>query len=165
MTHPIEMPDQLPLLRAGMHLDPADGACFMEYASLLAGEPWSDRPRCTNPVLAALARLVIGATSDHGRAQRTELVPAVIGVRSDEVETAPAVAYAALCVAAQHAGGGRSVSRHKRRARRRLVRFASHPGPPAAIVQLADRLYRRGPAMHALIAAVGAPMPATGRTG
>lgn len=150
------MPNLLPQLRAGMHLDPADGACFMEYASVRAGAQWSDRPRCTHPVLAALARLVNDATSDHGRAQLTELAPAVIGVGSDDVETAPAVAYAALRVAPQHGGGGRSVSRHKRRARRRLVRLASHPGSPAAIVPLADRLYRRGPAMHALIAAVRA---------
>jgi hypothetical protein len=37
-------PDGLPVLGAGRHADPGQGACFMEFASVLAGEPFSDHP-------------------------------------------------------------------------------------------------------------------------
>ena len=47
----------------------------MELASLLAGEPWSDHPACTHPLLAAVARHVNDHTSDGGRQRLTELIP------------------------------------------------------------------------------------------
>ena len=34
---------------AGRHRNPRKGACFMEMASFLAGERWSDHPQCTHP--------------------------------------------------------------------------------------------------------------------
>ena len=52
----------------------------MELASYLAGERWSDRPACTHPLLAALARLVNDHTSDAARPALAPLVPAVIGL-------------------------------------------------------------------------------------
>jgi hypothetical protein len=51
----------------GAHLVPADGACLMEAVSQAAGEPWSDTPACTHPLLSHLARLVNDASSDQGR--------------------------------------------------------------------------------------------------
>ncbi|HET6510021.1 MAG TPA: hypothetical protein VFG42_24720 [Baekduia sp.] len=42
----------------GRHDDPAQGACVLELASLLAGERFSDRPRAVSPVIAALLRAV-----------------------------------------------------------------------------------------------------------
>ena len=62
------IPDGLPVLARGKHRSPRQGACFMEMASVLANEPWSDRPRCTHPLLSQLARLVNDHTSDAGRA-------------------------------------------------------------------------------------------------
>jgi hypothetical protein len=56
----------------------------MEMASYLAGEPWSDHPVCTHPLLGALARLVNDHTSDAGRRNLVELVPSVIGVTSTD---------------------------------------------------------------------------------
>lgn len=53
----------------------------MELASYLAGERWSDAPRCTDPMLAALARMVNDSTSDENRSQLAPLVPAVVGIR------------------------------------------------------------------------------------
>ena len=47
----------VPVLGRGKRSSPRRGACFMEFASYLAGERWSDRPRCTHPLLAQLARL------------------------------------------------------------------------------------------------------------
>src|SRR5262245_1242617 len=78
------VPDFVPELTPGKHRNPRKGACFMELASYLAGERWSDHPRCTHPLLACLARLVNDHTSDAGRGRLVELVPAVIGLTSDD---------------------------------------------------------------------------------
>jgi hypothetical protein len=70
----------LPVLAPGRHADPRDGACFMEMASLLAGEGWSDHPRCTHPVIGALARAVNDHCSEAGRRALAPHVPDVIGL-------------------------------------------------------------------------------------
>jgi hypothetical protein len=56
----------------------------MEFASYLAGEHWSDHPRCTHPLLAAVARLVNDNTSDEARQRLTVMIPSVIGLTSDD---------------------------------------------------------------------------------
>jgi hypothetical protein len=78
------VPDLVPQLSRGKHRSPRKGACFMELASYLAGERWSDRPSCTHPLLAALARLVNDHTTDAGRSALAPLVPSVIGLTSDD---------------------------------------------------------------------------------
>src|SRR4029077_9468441 len=60
----VRVPDLVPVLSRGKHRHPRQGACFMELASFVAGERWSDHPACTHPLLASLARLVNDATSD-----------------------------------------------------------------------------------------------------
>ncbi|MFI9837845.1 hypothetical protein ACIHFD_12470 [Nonomuraea sp. NPDC051941] len=75
----------MPVLSRGRHRNPKRGACFMELASYLAGERWSDHPACTHPLLAALARLVNDNTSDESRAQLVHLVPTIIGLTSDDL--------------------------------------------------------------------------------
>ena len=77
-------PTLVPMLTRGKHRSPRKGACFMEFASYLAGESWSDHPRCTHPLLAAVARLVNDNTSDDGRQRLTGLIPSVIGLQSDD---------------------------------------------------------------------------------
>jgi hypothetical protein len=57
----------------------------MELASFLAGEPWSDDPACTHPLLAALARDVNDYTSDAGRSRLAGLIPSVIGLTGDDL--------------------------------------------------------------------------------
>lgn len=74
----------LPMLGRGKHRNPRKGACFMELASYLAGERWSDHPRCTHPLLAGLARAVNDATSDAARPRLARLIPSVIGLASDD---------------------------------------------------------------------------------
>ena len=88
-------PDGLPILGAGSHRDPTDGACFMEFASVLAGEPFTDHPRCTPRLVAQLARFVNDAVDDRTRQQLLPLVPAVVGL-SEGPETTKAVAVAAV---------------------------------------------------------------------
>lgn len=78
-------PELLPVLSRGKHRNPRKGACFMELASFLAGERWSDHPRCTHPLLAALARDVNDSTSDAGRARLAPLIPSVIGLSGDDI--------------------------------------------------------------------------------
>jgi hypothetical protein len=43
-------------LAPGRHASPGDGACVVELASLLADEPFGDRPRCVDPVIGAFLR-------------------------------------------------------------------------------------------------------------
>lgn len=76
--------DFLPVLGRGKHRSPRRGACFMEMASVLAGERWSDHPACTHPLLAHLARLVNDFTSDAARQRLAPLVPSVIGLKSND---------------------------------------------------------------------------------
>ena len=80
----IRPPTLLPLLSAGKHRNPRKGACFMELASLLAGQKWSDHPGCTHPLLAAVARHVNDYTTDAGRQRLAVLIPSVIGLTGDD---------------------------------------------------------------------------------
>ncbi|WP_174776780.1 MULTISPECIES: hypothetical protein [Cryobacterium] len=80
---PDSMPDLMPVLSRGKHRNPRSGACFMEFASYLAGEAWSDHPACTHPLLASVARMVNDCTSDTARARLVPLIPPVIGLRGD----------------------------------------------------------------------------------
>ena len=80
-----QLPELLPMLSRGKHRSPRKGACFMEFASLLAGERWSDHPACTHPLLAALARHVNDYTSDAGRQRLADLIPSVIGLTGDDL--------------------------------------------------------------------------------
>lgn len=77
-----DLPDMLPVLSRGKHRNPRKGACFMELASFLAGERWSDHPACTHPLLAGLARHVNDLTSDAGRPRLAPLIPSIIGLNS-----------------------------------------------------------------------------------
>ena len=78
------MEEFLPVLSAGRHRNAKRGACFMEYASYLAGERWSDRPACTHPSLAALARLVNDLSSDESRSRLSVHISSVIGLNGDD---------------------------------------------------------------------------------
>ena len=78
---------------------PRRGACFMEFASYLAGERWSDHPACTDPVLAALARGVNDNLSDRRRDEIVHEIPRVIGLRGDDSVVGLVVALRAAIAA------------------------------------------------------------------
>nr|WP_236714650.1 hypothetical protein [Nonomuraea pusilla] len=84
--------DHMPVLSRGRHRNPKRGACFMELASYLAGERWSDHPACTHPLLAALARLVNDNTGDDNRSKLIGLVPSIIGLNSDDLRVDAVIA-------------------------------------------------------------------------
>ena len=68
----------------------------MELASVLAGAPWSDRPGCTHPVLAAAARSVNDLTTDAGLPRLVPLVPLVVG--TDDPDPGHATRLALFCL-------------------------------------------------------------------
>ena len=78
------LPDGIPVLSRGRHRSPRRGACFMELASVLAGERWSDHPSCTHPLLAEVARRVNDRVNDAERQELLLLVPSVVGRRGDD---------------------------------------------------------------------------------
>lgn len=49
---------------AGSH-DPNGTACIMEMAAYMAGEPWSDAPKCASPVIGAFCRSFWDASKDN----------------------------------------------------------------------------------------------------
>jgi hypothetical protein len=147
------MPDGVPELRAGTHLGPEDGACLMEYVSVLAGAPFSDRPKCTDPTLAELARLVNDASSDEGRARLADLAPALAASPRGRPPDAAAAVHAVLAVAYDATGGPAPLSRHLHRNGRRLRRVLG-TGVFAALARTCDVLYRRGPGRRRMTAAV-----------
>lgn len=55
----------------------------MEYVSILAGQRFSDRPRCTDPLLGWLARGVNDAVSAAARPRLGLLAPELINTRGD----------------------------------------------------------------------------------
>ena len=86
----------------------------MELASYLAGERWSDHPRCTHPLLAALARDVNDHVSDDARQRLAPLIPDVIGLNGDDPRVdawiSLAAARAALPIASAERQGVMAVS-------------------------------------------------------
>jgi hypothetical protein len=97
--HDVQPPDLFPILSAGKHTSPRTGACFMELASLLAGERWSDHPACTHPLLAAVARHVNDYTSDAGRQRLAELIPSVIGLTGQDLHIDAQIAMGSATMA------------------------------------------------------------------
>ncbi|GAA1808057.1 hypothetical protein [Agromyces neolithicus] len=149
MRDTIVHPDVMPILSPGRHRSPRRGACFMEFASYLAGERWSDHPACTQGTLALLARMVNDRTSDAGRARLTPLIPRVIGLTSDDplldVLLAVRAAHDALPVAAEERQRSQAVALHVA-----VVVLSEHRGVLAAEASESARAaLRAAPAANA----------------
>ncbi|MDJ0338782.1 hypothetical protein [Cryobacterium sp. PH31-O1] len=93
------LPDIMPVLSRGKHRTPKSGGCFMEFASYLAGESWSDHPACTHPVLASLARMVNDCSSDDSRSRLALLIPSVIGLTGSDKRIEVMIALRTSCEA------------------------------------------------------------------
>lgn len=70
-------------LRSGSHRSFDEGACLLEAASWVAGEPFSAYPECVCPVIAAFGRAWNDAlpADDRNRLLKP-LIPLIIGTRS-----------------------------------------------------------------------------------
>lgn len=75
----LQVPAGVPVLQRGRHRSPEQGGCFMEIASLLGGEQWSDHPRCTDRLLATIARGVNDRLGEETRQQLMPWIPQVVG--------------------------------------------------------------------------------------
>jgi hypothetical protein len=71
-------------LSRGKHASPAEGACVMELASMLAGEPFSDHPVSVCPVIGAFLRTYNDSVEDGRRQDLYAYASKVVGSRSSE---------------------------------------------------------------------------------
>jgi hypothetical protein len=69
-------------LSQGKHISPEDGACVMELASMLAGEPFSDHPRCACPVIGSFLRAYNDSVDDGRRQDLYAYAARMVGSRS-----------------------------------------------------------------------------------
>jgi uncharacterized protein YjiS (DUF1127 family) len=69
-------------LSKGKHISPDDGACVMELASMLAGEPFSDHPACACPVIGSFLRAYNDSLDDGRRQDLYAYASKVVGSRS-----------------------------------------------------------------------------------
>ena len=68
-------------LSPGRHRSPDDGACVMELASMLAGEPFTDRPQSVCPVIAAFLRSYNDGVDDERRRDLYRFASEAVGTR------------------------------------------------------------------------------------
>jgi hypothetical protein len=102
LTSVTSPPAGVPILDVGNHRGPDAGACVMEFVSVLAGEPWSDRPWCTQPLLAAVARCVNDSVSPAARGELSLLAPELAGAVRRGPVTNAAVIDAVVTAAARY---------------------------------------------------------------
>ena len=82
-------------LSKGKHIGPEDGACVMELASMLAGEPFTDHPASACPVIASFLRAYNDSVDTERRQSLYEYASRVVGSRaSARIQQARAVRLA-----------------------------------------------------------------------
>jgi hypothetical protein len=74
-------------LSRGRHDSPREGTCVAELVSMLAGERYSDHPRCACPALVAFLRGYNDGLDDVRRQELIALAPALVGTRATEART------------------------------------------------------------------------------
>jgi hypothetical protein len=71
-------------LSKGKHSSPDDGACVMELASMLAGEPFTDHPASVCPVIGSFLRSYNDSIDDSRRQTMYEYASKVVGSRGSQ---------------------------------------------------------------------------------
>ena len=69
-------------LSTGTHRSPDEGACVMELASMLAGEPFSDHPKSVCPVIGAFLRDYNDSVGEERRQDLYRCAASVVGTRA-----------------------------------------------------------------------------------
>jgi hypothetical protein len=122
----------LPRLEIGKHASPGQGACLMEYVSVLAGQRFTDRPTCTPAAVAVVARRVNDAVSDGARPRLARWAPELIGDGHPRVGLDDTVVLCCTAAGLAVVPDDRHLSAMQRRARRRLghpwLRWLRLPG-------------------------------------
>jgi hypothetical protein len=128
----------------GKHSSPAQGVCVMELASMLAEEPFSDRPACTDPVIGGLLRAYNDSVDRERRQDLYAVAALVVGTAGGaDLERA----RAAHCVAFAEAHRRPRRLWHRRR-RRRPLALAAHLGSDGPGVLAVRSLGRIDDARH-----------------
>ena len=71
------------VLNAGGHDSPENGHCLLEVVSMLSGEPFSDSPKCVDPVLSSFGiGWNDGMRSDEERAQLKQYIVRLVGTNN-----------------------------------------------------------------------------------
>jgi len=82
IVNPVDL-DTL-VLDDGGHTQNNDGKwCLLEVAAYMAGEPWSDQPRCVCPAIGAMGRGLNDRLPDDKRQLLKALLPEMLGTRDD----------------------------------------------------------------------------------
>ncbi|HSC03541.1 MAG TPA: hypothetical protein VLC49_09485 [Solirubrobacteraceae bacterium] len=71
-------------LSKGKHASPEDGACVMELASMLAGEPFTDHPASVCPVIGSFLRSYNDAIDERRRQSLYEYASRAVGSRGGQ---------------------------------------------------------------------------------
>ncbi|MDI2124996.1 hypothetical protein [Yinghuangia seranimata] len=163
LSHP-EAPAAASALSRGMHVHPQDGACLMEYVSLVAGVPFSDTPACTDRLVAMVAIL---ANDNVEGARRGGLVAYASALESCPPRTAEqrAATLVAVLEVAMRFSGDAGLARRRRHAERRRAHLAGRPEGTGLAARTRARLWLSGPARQSLeyAVAVVAKLPADRR--
>ena len=147
-------------LSKGKHAAPSEGACVMELASMLAGEPFSDRPASVCPVIAGFMRAYNDRVDDDRRQDLYRYAAEVVSTRA-----APNVEHARERRCLEWAEG-------MRRQRPRPLRWMTRTGPgsvdrrlglDAAGTYAARSIRRHGDRTHAAALALVDELIAMGR--
>ena len=145
-------PEHVQILHPGVHLAAEDGVCLMESVSLIAGAPFSDTPRCTDPAVAVIAHLVNDAMTDTARSSLVVLAPRLATCRRTTGHGSSAIVVeAATTEALARAGADHRLELNLADSQSRQAR---REGGPRIVRKLMEVMYRRGRARHALARSV-----------
>jgi hypothetical protein len=118
-------------LSPGRHESPEDGVCVMELASVLAGEPFSDRPRCVSPSLAAVLRGYNDGLDDDRRQTLKRFAAVAVGTAAARAVERRRRRRIGLFLAAECVDGG---------LRARMARSLIAADPYAAAAMISTRV-------------------------
>ena len=115
-------------LGRGTHRSPEDGACVMELASMIAGEPFTDRPRSVCRVIAAMLRAYNDVARDAPRQDLYRCASEVVGTRASHDVEAERLAHCIRVLGELRVARARSLSwRLRSPAPRRLMGLVESP--------------------------------------
>lgn len=150
----IDMPEkthQTVRLSRGRHKSPQSGACVMELASMLGGEPFSDRPACVCPLIAGFLRVYNDRLDNDTRQDLYAYAAKVVGSRgSASTEAARAARLVDWVQETRSAGWTRGF------AARRIRAIRQSGEPRAALIGslAADGIRRYTPQSHTAVLAL-----------
>jgi hypothetical protein len=72
-------------LHAGSH-EPDHTFCVMEAVAYIAGEPWSDHPKCASPVITSFLISWNDGTNDEDRQNLKRFIPMVVGTNTGKAD-------------------------------------------------------------------------------